>query len=244
MASQNPFGPQPDFDLIADELRKTQNLPAVTNGDRILAQIQALHQEFTVFRQESAEFRQEAAEFRQETGREFAAIRQELTEFRQETGREFTAVRRDIAGDRRDIIGLREDVGGTREDITGIREHVTGLREDVGGIREDITGLREDVGGINLAIRASNHNNTARVQNTYLATSSDPLSPFVNASTADPIPNFPRSPQELGQLTTNRINLILRQLDLAPGPGVDLATKKQMLRVHIGLTEVAGRSPP
>ncbi|KIW80658.1 hypothetical protein Z517_07274 [Fonsecaea pedrosoi CBS 271.37] len=213
MANQNPFGPQLDFDLIADELRKTQNLPA----------IQALHREFTVFRQE-------AAEFRQETGREFAAIRQELTEFRQETGREFAAVRRDITG-------IREDVGGIREDITGIREHVTGLRED-------ITGIREDVGSTSLAIRASNHNNTARVQNTYLATSSDPLSPFVNASTADPIPNFPGSPQELGQLTTNRINLILRQLGLAPGPGMDLATTKQMLRVHIGLTEVAGRPPP
>ncbi|OAL36424.1 hypothetical protein AYO20_04320 [Fonsecaea nubica] len=137
MANQNPLGPQPDFDLIADELRKAQNLPAVTNGDLILAQLQAIHREFAAFRQETAAFRQEAAEFRQETRQEFEAV---------------------------------------RRDITGIREDITGIREDIRGIREDITGLRKDVGGINLAIRAS--------------------------------------------------------------------YEKQMLRVHIGLTKVAGQPPP
>ena len=45
MADENPLGPQPDFNLISDELKKAQNLPAITNGQQILAELQAIRQD-------------------------------------------------------------------------------------------------------------------------------------------------------------------------------------------------------
>ena len=45
MADENPLGPQPDFDLISDELKKARNLPAITNGQQILVVLRDMRQE-------------------------------------------------------------------------------------------------------------------------------------------------------------------------------------------------------
>ena len=45
MADGNPLGPQPDFNLIGDELKKASNLSAITNGQQILAELQAIRQD-------------------------------------------------------------------------------------------------------------------------------------------------------------------------------------------------------
>ena len=47
MADENPLGPQPDFNLISDELKKAQNLPAFTNGQQILVELREIRQEIT-----------------------------------------------------------------------------------------------------------------------------------------------------------------------------------------------------
>ena len=47
MADENPLGPQPDFNLISDELKKAQNLPAITNGQQILVELREIRQDIT-----------------------------------------------------------------------------------------------------------------------------------------------------------------------------------------------------
>ena len=52
MADGNPLNQQPDFNLISnefnligDELKKAQNLPAITNGQQILNELRDLRQD-------------------------------------------------------------------------------------------------------------------------------------------------------------------------------------------------------
>ena len=70
MADGNPLGPQPDFNLIGDELRKASNLPAITNGQQILAELQAI--------------RQDMVAHRQDTTTELQAIRQDIADSRRD----------------------------------------------------------------------------------------------------------------------------------------------------------------
>ncbi|OCT52804.1 hypothetical protein CLCR_10920 [Cladophialophora carrionii] len=149
MADENPLGPQPDFDLIGDELKKARNLPTITNGQQILDGLRA--------------------------------------------------IRQDIANTRRDLITM---------------------------------------------MTASNHNNAARVQNTYVASRSEPLLPFLNPSSGAAIPEFPTTSTELGQMTGRQMDTVLQQLGLQPAGGASLAAKQKMLRAHIGLRQVAAQPPP
>ncbi|KAK6385006.1 hypothetical protein LTS17_002569 [Exophiala oligosperma] len=155
MADENRLGPQPDFNLIAEEFRKAQNLPAVNNGQQILAELRVIH---------------------------------------------------------REIADTRRDIADTRRDLTTM-------------------------------MTASNHNNTARVQNTYVKNQSEPLSPFVNPSTGAAIPEFPATSVALRQMSGRQTETVLQRLGLQPAPGATVAAKKKMLRAHIGLTEVAGQPP-
>lgn len=52
MAHPNTLGPQPDFNVLGqylisagNELKKAQNLPAISTGERILAELQQMRQE-------------------------------------------------------------------------------------------------------------------------------------------------------------------------------------------------------
>ncbi|EXJ65876.1 uncharacterized protein A1O5_10852 [Cladophialophora psammophila CBS 110553] len=156
MADGNSLGPQPNFNLISDELKKAQNLPAINNGQQILAELRA--------------------------------------------------IRRDLADTRRDLADTRRDL------IT--------------------------------MMAVSNHNNTARVQNTYVASRSEPLSSFLSPSNGAAIPEFPTTSTELGQMTGRQMDTVLQQLGLQPAHGASLAAMKKMLRTHIGLREVAAVPPP
>ncbi|KIW89127.1 uncharacterized protein Z519_09979 [Cladophialophora bantiana CBS 173.52] len=170
MADGNPLGLQPDFNLISDELKKAQNLPAINNGQQILAELRA--------------------------------IRRDLAD-----------IRRDLADNRRDLADTRRDLADTRRDLITM-------------------------------MTVSNHNNTARVQNTYVASRSEPLSSFLNPSNGAAIPEFPPTSTELGQMTGRQMDTVLQQLGLQPAHGASLTAKKKMLRTHIGLREVAAVPPP
>ena len=63
MADGNPLGPQPDFNLIGDELKKASNLSAITNGQQILAELQAIRQDTTA---ELQAIRQDIADSRRD----------------------------------------------------------------------------------------------------------------------------------------------------------------------------------
>ena len=59
MADENPLGPQPNFNLISDELKKAQNLPAITNGQQILDELREIRQDMTNIRQDIANTRRD-----------------------------------------------------------------------------------------------------------------------------------------------------------------------------------------
>jgi len=89
MADENPLGPQPNFNLISDELKKAQNLPAITNGQQILDELR--------------EIRQDIANTRRDLGQDIANTRRDL-------GQDIVNIRRDlgqdIANTRRDLISM------------------------------------------------------------------------------------------------------------------------------------------
>ncbi|RMZ87250.1 hypothetical protein DV736_g5520, partial [Chaetothyriales sp. CBS 134916] len=85
--------------------------------------------------------------------------------------------------------------------LAELREMRAQWTRDAAAIRQDVANIRQDLVTM---ITASNHNNAARVQNTYVASRSEPLSPFVNPSTAAAIPEFPTTSAELGQMTGPR----------------------------------------
>ena len=63
MADENPLGPQPDFNLISDELKKARNLPAITNGQRILNELRVIRRDI---RRGNANTRRDIANTRQD----------------------------------------------------------------------------------------------------------------------------------------------------------------------------------
>jgi hypothetical protein len=71
MATGNPLGPQPDFGLVAAEFLKVVNIPAIANGQQILAELRAIREQST---RDNAAIRQDIAAIRQE----IAATRQDL----------------------------------------------------------------------------------------------------------------------------------------------------------------------
>ena len=63
MADGDPLGPQPDFNLIAGEFLKVQNLPAIAGGQQILVELQLMRgqmtRDVTAIRQDVAAIRQD-----------------------------------------------------------------------------------------------------------------------------------------------------------------------------------------
>lgn len=77
------------------------------------------------------------------------------------------------------------------------------------------------------------------MQNTYLITHLDAISPFLNPLTGAEIPGFPATPAEIGRMPQNEINAVLQQLGVRAPTG-NLAMKRRQLRTHIGLTPQLG----
>ncbi|KIV96169.1 hypothetical protein PV10_00070 [Exophiala mesophila] len=80
MADGNPLGPQPDFNIISDELKKAQNLPAIANGQLILEELRAIRREIAIVRQDVAYVRQDVVNVRQDV----VNVRQDVVNVRQD----------------------------------------------------------------------------------------------------------------------------------------------------------------
>lgn len=81
MAHPNTLGPQPDFNVLGqylisagNELKNAQNLPAISTGERILAELQQMRQEQQQMRQEQQQMRQDFREAVQVIRQDFATI--------------------------------------------------------------------------------------------------------------------------------------------------------------------------
>ncbi|KAL6241686.1 hypothetical protein RBB50_011468 [Rhinocladiella similis] len=158
---------------------------------------------------------------------ELRAIRDQVTRFETAVLQDFTQLRQEV---RQDVAQLRQDFEQLRQEV---RQDVANLRQEV---RQDVANLRQDLVTM---ITASNQNNAARVQNTYLENRASDLSPFVNSISGAAIPDFPTTSTELEQMTRRRLERILEQLGLQITAGGNVADMKRKLRAHIGLREVA-----
>ncbi|KEF60030.1 uncharacterized protein A1O9_04880 [Exophiala aquamarina CBS 119918] len=181
---------QPDFAVIADvfqtasnEIRKAQNLPAITGGEHILVELQQI-------------------------------------------------------GDR--LTSLDQNVSAIHRDLTATRQDVTATHQDLTATRQDLTATRQD---LLTMMTVANHNNAARVQNTYIANRSESLSPLLNPSNGALIPEFPATSADLGQMARQQVDVVLQQLGLQTANSTNLAARKRMLRAHIGLREIV-QAPP
>ncbi|EXJ63190.1 hypothetical protein A1O7_03636 [Cladophialophora yegresii CBS 114405] len=166
MADEIDFGPQANFNILATEILKIPNTPALAGGQQLLDELRALMAQLT--------------------------------------------------GDTRAI----------RQDIANVRQQVIDVRQEL------IT-----------TITASNHNNAARVQNTYLRSQNENLVPFLDATTGAAVLHFPHTTFEIERMARRQLDSVLQQLGI-PTQGANLAEKKRLLRAHIGLPEVAGSPPP
>lgn len=70
MADEVALGPQPDYGIIAAEILKIRNTPAVAGGQQILAELRAIREQSTrdtiAIQQDIANFRQEVTDMRQD----------------------------------------------------------------------------------------------------------------------------------------------------------------------------------
>ncbi|KEF56464.1 uncharacterized protein A1O9_08045 [Exophiala aquamarina CBS 119918] len=70
MADEVPLGPQADFNIIATEIPKIPNTPALAGGQQLLAELRAMREQATrdtmAIRQDVANIRQEIVDVRQE----------------------------------------------------------------------------------------------------------------------------------------------------------------------------------
>ncbi|KIY02564.1 uncharacterized protein Z520_01029 [Fonsecaea multimorphosa CBS 102226] len=166
MADEIALGPQANFNIIATEILKIPNTPALAGGQQLLAELRAIREQST-----------------------------------------------------RDTMAIRQDIANIRQEIVDVRQELVTI------------------------ITASNHNNAARVQNTYLRSQNENLVSFLNATTGAAILDFPRTSSELERMARRQLDSVLQQLGI-PTQGANLADKKRLLRAHIGLPEVAGSPPP
>ncbi|KAL6245569.1 hypothetical protein RBB50_007568 [Rhinocladiella similis] len=166
MADEIPLGPQANFNIIATEILKIPNTPALAGGQQLLAELRAMREQSM-----------------------------------------------------RDTMTIRQDLANVHQEITNVRQELV------------------------TTITASNHNNAARVQNTYLQSRNENLISFINATTGAAILDFPRTSLELERMARRQLDSVLQQLGI-PSQGANLADKKRLLRAHIGLPEVAGSPPP
>jgi hypothetical protein len=82
MADEIALGPQPNFNIIATEILKIPNTPALAGGQQLLAELRALREQSAsdtmAIRQDLANIRQEIADTRQELMTMIVDNRQEL----------------------------------------------------------------------------------------------------------------------------------------------------------------------
>ncbi|KEF61304.1 uncharacterized protein A1O9_02869 [Exophiala aquamarina CBS 119918] len=122
---------------------------------------------------------------------------------------------------------LRQMRNETREQFARLEQRITTRLE------QRITASHQ---GLLTVLSTIDLNSAARVQNTYLSSPSDRLSPFLNPLTGAIIPTFPTTPAEIGRMAEHDVDAILQQLGLQAAPAAtSLAMKKRRLRVHIGL---------
>ncbi|KIW60458.1 hypothetical protein PV05_00673 [Exophiala xenobiotica] len=173
MADEIALAPQANFNIIATEILKIPNTPALAGGQQLLAELRAIREQST-----------------------------------------------------RDTMAIRQDIANVRQEIVDVRQEIVDVRQELVTI-----------------ITASNHNNAARVQNTYLQSQNENLVSFLNATTGAAIIDFPHTSLELERMAKRQLDSVLQQLGI-PTQGANLADKKRLLRAHIGLPEVAGPPPP
>ncbi|OCT51132.1 hypothetical protein CLCR_09115 [Cladophialophora carrionii] len=124
-----------------------------------------------------------------------------------------------IAGGDRILAEIQQMRNETREQLARLDERITASHQSL------LT-----------ALRISDVNNAARVNNTYLSGPSDRLSPFLHPLTGAVIPTFPTTPAEIGRMPEHDLDAILQQLGLQDALAAPtLAMRKTQLRVHIGL---------
>ena len=79
MTNENPQRPQPDLNISAAEILKIPNVPAIDDGQQLLAELREMRAQWT---------------------RDITGIRQDLVGLRQD----ITGLRQDIAGFRQDLL--------------------------------------------------------------------------------------------------------------------------------------------
>lgn len=77
MADEIALGPQANFNIIATEILKIPNTPALAGGQQLLAELRAIREQST---RDTIAIRQDMANIRQD----MANIRQEIVDIRQE----------------------------------------------------------------------------------------------------------------------------------------------------------------
>ncbi|EXJ70229.1 uncharacterized protein A1O5_06297 [Cladophialophora psammophila CBS 110553] len=106
------------------------------------------------------------------------------------------------------------------------------FRDQVTRLDQNLTATRQDLITV---MTTRDYNNTARVQNSYLSSPSDHLSPLLNPLTGSAIPGFPTTPTDIGRMGEHDVNTILQEPDLQTAiAATSLASKKRQLRMHIG----------
>ncbi|KIW94299.1 uncharacterized protein Z519_05615 [Cladophialophora bantiana CBS 173.52] len=90
--------------------------------------------------------------------------------------------------------------------------------------------------GLQTQMRASEINNLARIQNSYLSTSASPITPLVNILTAAEVPGFPAMSRHVARVEEPELETVLQALGLAPATG-SVAAKRRQLRGLVGLAE-------
>ncbi|KAF2140194.1 uncharacterized protein K452DRAFT_299580 [Aplosporella prunicola CBS 121167] len=82
-------------------------------------------------------------------------------------------------------------------------------------------------------LRATNHNNVARIANSHLVSADDHLHVLHSLKTNRPIERFPSTPKDIAKLTDTLVDAMLLALD-ADRMGTK-ESKAERLREHIGL---------
>jgi hypothetical protein len=80
-----------------------------------------------------------------------------------------------------------------------------------------------------------NRNAIARTQNSYVHSSSEPLSLLFNIHTGKPVTGFPNTPAALKRMDSHALNQFLTELGLVIVGTV--AEKREMARAVLGLVE-------
>ncbi|KAI2464945.1 hypothetical protein F4781DRAFT_411024 [Annulohypoxylon bovei var. microspora] len=198
------LGPQPNFEAMAQnmvdlsqEFLRCVNLPAIDNGQRILAVLQDMQVDI-------------------------GAIKGDVSTLKADVG----ILKADVSTLKADVGILKADVSTLKVDVSNLKGDVSTLKMDVANINTRLDNIDTRLDNIDNRTQASDANSISRLINNSITSPDAELEPLRSLLDNTIIHDLSTSADSIKRFTGPKLNQILSALGLENGGDVNIRRKR------------------